>query len=142
MRIYFAGSIRGGAWNKENYLILVNHMKKFGVVLTEHIPHTDEMDVSEYSDREIYDQDMAWIRSADVFVAEVSSPSLGVGYEIGKAEQYGVPVLCLFQVESNRRLSAMIEGNLNCTVKRYSRVEDALDYVTDFIHMHIDILET
>ena len=38
-----------------------------------------------YSDVEIHDRDMNWITQSDIFVAEVSNPSLGVGYEISAA---------------------------------------------------------
>lgn len=133
MRIYFAGAIRGGVWNRENYFVLVDYLKKFGCVLTEHIPFTNEMDFSDLSDKEIFERDVTWIRSADFMVAEVSNPSLGVGYEICKAEEFGIPVLCLYQKGSERRLSAMIEGNSYCTVKRYSGAEEALGFIEDFI---------
>lgn len=133
MRIYFAGSIRGGVWNRDNYFVMVDYLKKFGSVLTEHIPYTNEMDVSDISDREIFERDMAWIRSADLMVAEVSNPSLGVGYEICKAEEFGIPVLCLYQKGSKRRLSAMIEGNSYCNVKKYSSTEEAWVFIKDFV---------
>jgi hypothetical protein len=35
-------------------------------------------------DGDIHDRDLEWLRSADVLVAEVTTPSLGVGYEIGQ----------------------------------------------------------
>ena len=41
MRIYFAGSIRGGRDEKDNYLKLINHLATFGEVLTEHVGHKD-----------------------------------------------------------------------------------------------------
>jgi hypothetical protein len=40
---------------------------------------------------------MSWLKEADVIVAEVSTPSLGVGYEIGKAEDMGKRILCLYK---------------------------------------------
>jgi len=42
---------------------------------------------------------MQWIKEADVFVAEASTPSLGVGYEIAVAELLGRG----FSVFSNRK---------------------------------------
>ncbi|KFO36180.1 2'-deoxynucleoside 5'-phosphate N-hydrolase 1 [Fukomys damarensis] len=53
---------------------------------------------------------MAWIQQADVVVAEVTQPSLGVGYELGRAVALHKPVLCLFRPQSGRVLSAMIRG--------------------------------
>lgn len=43
-------------------------------------------------------------------VAEVTQPSLGVGYELGRAIALNKPVLCLFRPQSGRVLSAMIRG--------------------------------
>ena len=38
-----------------------------------------------------------------VLVAEVTQPSLGVGYELGRAVTFGTPILCLFRTSSDRR---------------------------------------
>ncbi|XP_070313011.1 5-hydroxymethyl-dUMP N-hydrolase-like [Odocoileus virginianus] len=61
-------------------------------------------------DRLIHDRDLAWLQQADVVVAEVTQPSLGVGYELGRAVALHKPVLCLFRPQSGRVLSAMIRG--------------------------------
>ncbi|EPY76686.1 deoxyribonucleoside 5-monophosphate N-glycosidase [Camelus ferus] len=37
------------------------------------------------SDRLIHERDLAWLQQADVVVAEVTQPSLGVGYKLGQA---------------------------------------------------------
>jgi 2'-deoxynucleoside 5'-phosphate N-hydrolase len=37
MKIYFAGSIRGGRDDKELYLDIIKWLGKYGTVLTEHI---------------------------------------------------------------------------------------------------------
>ena len=132
MRIYFSGSIRGASADRETYRMIVEHLKGYGAVLTEHVPEADEFDESELDDRKIYKQDLEWLRSADVLVAEVTSPSLGVGYEIGKAEEHGIPVLCLYNELGGRRLSAMIEGNDYLVVKRYKTVQEATEIMDDF----------
>jgi len=124
MRIYFSGSIRGASADRETYRIIVDHLKRYGTVLTEHVVEANEYDESEPDDREIYKRDLEWLKSADVLVAEVTSPSLGVGYEIGKAEEYGIPVLCLYNELRGRRLSAMIDGNDHLVVKSYKIVQE------------------
>ncbi|MCL7970955.1 MAG: nucleoside 2-deoxyribosyltransferase, partial [marine benthic group bacterium] len=75
-------------------------------------------------DAHIYARDIDWLREADAVVAEVSTPSLGVGYEIARAAQMGKPVVCLFRPEAGRRLSAMIRGNPAVRVLEYSRADD------------------
>ncbi|XP_073775739.1 5-hydroxymethyl-dUMP N-hydrolase isoform X1 [Danio rerio] len=47
---------------------------------------------------------------SDVIVAEVTQPSLGVGYELGRAVAMNKRILCLFRPFSGKVLSAMIRG--------------------------------
>ncbi|XP_012874547.1 PREDICTED: 2'-deoxynucleoside 5'-phosphate N-hydrolase 1 [Dipodomys ordii] len=61
-------------------------------------------------DRHIHQRDLAWLQQADVVVAEVTQPSLGVGYELGRAVALHKNILCLFRPRSGRVLSAMIRG--------------------------------
>uniref|UniRef100_A0A5F8G314 2'-deoxynucleoside 5'-phosphate N-hydrolase 1 n=1 Tax=Monodelphis domestica TaxID=13616 RepID=A0A5F8G314_MONDO len=61
-------------------------------------------------DRLIHERDLAWLQQADVVVAEVTQPSLGVGYELGRAVALNKRILCLFRPQSGRVLSAMIRG--------------------------------
>jgi nucleoside 2-deoxyribosyltransferase len=45
----------------------------------------------------VYQRDIAWVEACDVMIAEVSTPSHGVGYEIAYAIGLGRPVLCLYR---------------------------------------------
>lgn len=108
MKIYFSGSIRGGRQDAALYRELIGELKKYGTVLTEHIGH-ETIDHG-LSDPDIYKQDMDWLRESDLIVAEVTTPSLGVGYEIGHAVAMGKRVICLYRTGNGSRLSAMISG--------------------------------
>jgi len=70
-------------------------------------------------DRLIHDRDLSWLKESDYLVAEVTTPSLGVGYEIGKATEWGKPVLCLYRPAEGRSLSAMIAGSDAVTLKQH-----------------------
>src|ERR1043165_2276601 len=119
-QIYFAGSIRGGRHDQALYFEIIERLRKYGQVLTEHIGDAGLSSVGEdKSDQDIHDRDLAWLKSADFLVAEVTTPSLGVGYEIGKATEGGKPLLCLFRAEAGRALSAMIAGCCGVTVREY-----------------------
>jgi len=134
MKIYFAGSIRGGRDDKEVYRKIVNHLKKHGEVLTEHIGSQDLSELGEKkSPQGVYQRDIAWIAEADFFIADVSTPSLGVGYEIAKAEEMGKKILCLYYNGRDERISAMVKGNSNLTVKEYKNIEEAFSYIDDFL---------
>ena len=135
MKIYFAGSIRAGRGDQELYQQLIQGLQKHGPVLTEHIgdPGLTQFGDDGPSDSAIYERDMAWLDEADLVVAEVSTPSLGVGYEIGRAELLGKPVICLFRPGPERWLSAMISGNPRLTVENYETVTEALAHAGEFI---------
>ena len=64
----------------------------------------------------------------------MSSPSLGVGYEIGRVETMGKPILCLYRRQEGRRLSAMIGGNRKLKIVEYDSEEEALNAMDDFIN--------
>uniref|UniRef100_A0A8C6TEI8 2'-deoxynucleoside 5'-phosphate N-hydrolase 1 n=1 Tax=Neogobius melanostomus TaxID=47308 RepID=A0A8C6TEI8_9GOBI len=112
MHIYFCGSIRGGRDDVHVYRRIVHELRTYGTVLTEHVSDerlTDTGEKTEAGDKEIHDRDVDWLRQSHVVVAEVTQPSLGVGYELGRAVDMNKQVLCLFRPESGR-LSAMIRG--------------------------------
>lgn len=134
LKIYFAGSIRGGRSDVALYHRIVKLLQKYGTVLTEHVGDSgiDEKGDSHLTDKEIFDRDMDWLRSADVLVAEVTQPSLGVGYEIGRAFEFKLKVLCLFRPESGRKLSALIRGAEN------ESTYTVVDYKTEDIDRIID----
>lgn len=137
-KVYFCGSIRGGRDDRPRYEAIVGHMQEAGcAVLTEHIARvtvTGEEAKDGMTDLQIYEKDMAWLREAEVVVAEVTTPSLGVGYELGQAEAMGKPVLLLFMKgEGGKRLSAMLAGNRRFEVCEYLRLEDALAAVDRFL---------
>jgi nucleoside 2-deoxyribosyltransferase len=137
MIIYFAGSIRGGRDLQTHYAALVTHLKHAGhVVLTEHVASGAlETDEGDQSDAEIYAQDIEWLDACDIVIAEVTVPSLGVGYEIGYAlHQAHKPVLCLCQQNTN--LSAMIMGNPhpNLQIRFYRDMADAQRAIERFMN--------
>ena len=70
---------------------------------------------------------MNWVKESDLVVAEVSTPSLGVGYELGQAEALKKPILCLFREPNERLLSAMVSGNSYCIVKKYKNKDPTVD---------------
>ncbi len=135
MKIYFAGAIRGGREDAQLYEKLIAYLKEKGQVLTEHIGSTDLSWEGETSskDEEIYNRDIKWLKSADIVVAEVTTPSLGVGYELGIAEKLNIPVLCLYRQDKGNRLSAMISGNAIFTCREYTVLIEVQKWIDDFI---------
>ena len=139
MKIYFAGSIRGGRNDKELYFEIINHLQKYGEVLTEHVGNINLIESGEnLPDNSIYKRDISWISEADILVAEVSTPSIGVGYEIREAEREGKDTICLYRNSSEKKLSAMISGNEKSKIIVY----DSLEKLTSEIDSYFSNLET
>ena len=134
MKIYFAGSIRGGRDEEENYLKIIKHLAKYGDVLTEHVglKHIEKNEQNN-SDSYIFERDVSWLKSANMMIADVTVPSLGVGYEIGFAETLDIPILCLYNPMNKKYLSAMISGNKNLVWKEYNTVEEAKLLIDKFM---------
>jgi len=121
MNILFTGSIRGGREQQPRYAEIVDLLKHYGTVLSEHIASED---ISHYGEtdltkEEIHDRELAALHQADLVVAEVSTPSLGVGYLIAQALLSEKRVICLYHGEDTHKLSAMIKGNRNTEVIAY-----------------------
>jgi len=127
MKIYFACSISGGRKDEVIYQKIVKVLISMGIeVPTEHIAMTgvEKIDGQEEA-IDIYRRDIKWIEESDLLVAEVSTPSHGVGYEISYALELGMPVLCLHNKKAV--VSKMITGNPHprLTVLSYSDKQEA-----------------
>lgn len=135
LNIYFAGAIRGGRNDAELYASLIQWLKKYGTILTEHVgsDHLLQEEQS-LSEEEIFARDMRWMNKADLVVAEVTTPSLGVGYELAVAERLKIPTICLFRTTEENRLSAMITGNPFFSVTNYRDRDEAQQTIVRLLH--------
>ncbi|TSA37673.1 MAG: nucleoside 2-deoxyribosyltransferase [Porphyromonadaceae bacterium] len=133
MKIYFCGSIRGGRNDAQVYHDLIKYLKTFGTVLTERIGHLDLVDEREIPPCQIHDRDITWLKSCDVIIAEVTTPSLGVGYELGRAVEMGKPILCLYRKNEDKILSGMISGSHGIVTVVYEGLDEAKRWIESFI---------
>ncbi len=135
MKIYFAGAIRGGREETDIYNNIITYLSSKAEVLTEHVGSSELMTIGETnrSNGEIFLRDMEWLQSADLIIAEVTTPSLGVGYELGIAEKLKIPALCLYRPIKGKRLSAMISGNEKFNCQAYQTLNDAKVHINKFL---------
>jgi len=126
MKIYFAGSIVGGQENAQIYAQIVEYLLAKGYeVPSAPVVRPDLLDWEKRTPPSlIYERDIAWVRESEVMIAEVSTSSMGMGYEIATALQWGKPVLCLHRQGST--VSKIILGNTepNITVESYTSLID------------------
>jgi hypothetical protein len=122
LTIYFGGSITGGRADQGLYKTIVEaleqdgHRVLAGAVAAEHVGAAGEaLDACA-----IFERDVDWIAEADVLVAEVSTPSTGVGYEIATARYRDrIPVVCLYRPVYTKRCTAMVAGDREIVLIEY-----------------------
>jgi nucleoside 2-deoxyribosyltransferase len=138
VKIYFACSITGGREFEPVYQALIAALLANGhTIPTAHLADSGVFTLEAVvSPRAVYERDIAWISDCDVIVAEVSTPSHGVGYEIAFALSIGKPVLCIYQ--TGRPISKMLSGNshLHIQVNSYQSVDNAIAIVRSFLSQH------
>ncbi len=135
MNIYFSCSITGGRADQEIYKVLVDQLVQWGhEVPTAILASPNVLDYENSSaPNAVYMRDVKWVEDCDALIAEVSTPSHGVGYEIALALFLKKPVLCCYQ--KGRKVSKMITGNDMPTLQllTYADQEALLGGVNDFL---------
>ena len=134
-KIYFSCSITGGRVDEPIYTAIVDDLQARGhEVVNSHLARQGVVLLEQRMDpREVYQRDVFWIKDCDAVVAEVSTPSHGVGYEIALALTLRKPVLCLYR--QSARVSRLITGNdePTITVATYADQAGALELVRRFV---------
>ena len=134
MIIYCAGPIKGDTKYQESYKDIVRIVESMNhtalAQFSSKIPSTIFL-----NDKQIYTRDMKWIDGSKIMIAEVSGPSLGVGFEIAYALFVkNIPVLAVYN-EQEQNISSMISGcnHPNLQLKKYYNQDDLARIIRNFI---------
>ena len=128
MKIYVSGSIYGGRQKIETYKIIIDALEKYGEVLDKQIIDEDILKKEEFqSDEEIFKGLEEWLKSADIVFAEVTVPSLGVGYELGYADKLGKKIIAIYDLNEIDKVSTMIRGNKRIKLIGYNNISEIID---------------
>lgn len=93
------------------------------VVVSEHVASERLSQIeAKLTDDEIFNSDRMYIDECECLVADVTVPSVGVGYEICYAVSKGKHVLCVYREDAN--VSAMVRGNRGAVSLSYKKMED------------------
>ncbi|MBC7194726.1 MAG: nucleoside 2-deoxyribosyltransferase [Caldisericia bacterium] len=122
MKIYFAFSIRGGKRDEKLVDEVYEFLTKNGHKITTEFNIIPKYDERLFSDYDIFKRDINALLESDILLADVNSPSLGVGYEIAFALSKNKKVIAF--AKEGISLSAMINGNPEITLIRYKDLED------------------
>src|SRR3990172_2316661 len=138
MKIYFACAIVGGRNDEAIYQQLVDALLADGHEVPTAMnagPIWQHMEGSP-DPNEVYRRDTGWIDESQALIAEVSTPSHGVGYEISYALERGKPVLCIYR--RGARVSKMLTGNTmpGLQIVEYGDVEKGEDIIREIGRAH------
>ena len=125
MKIYISGSIYGGTQKIETYKILVKELEKYGEVLNKQVADENTIqNEKDQKDEDIYADLENKLYSADIIFAEVSVPSLGVGYELGFADKLGKKIVAIYDKNYVEKVSTMIRGNKRINLIPYTDISE------------------
>jgi nucleoside 2-deoxyribosyltransferase len=125
MNIYFGFTVAGDRSQLSTARRMVELLEAMGhVVLTRHLvsDRAAEMDRS-ITPQQVYERDMNWLRQCDIFIAEVSGSSFGLGFEagyvLGSSDKKAV---LFYRRDAATRISLLITGNTHphCRLIPYS----------------------
>lgn len=141
MKIYFGFTVAGSRPSLQAAKRIVAILQGMGhEVLTKHLVEEDAWEADRLvPPQEIFARDMKWLGECDLFVAEVSGSSFGLGFETGYLLGATTKRTILFyQRELEHAISLLITGNShpNCVLVPYSRIDELEDLVRTVATVH------
>lgn len=92
------------------------------------------------SEAEVFKRDTEGVKACDVIVAEVSTPSHGVGMELMLAHLLRKKIICVYK--AGRKLSWMIRGLPNVTTIEYKNIRDLRERLRKVFKEQIQTVES
>ena len=134
MIVYCAAPIKGDQKFHNYCLDIIKQVSSLGHTALSEL-NSEFKPAIPLTDSEIFSRDIKWIDKREIVIAEVSGPSLGVGFEIAYSiYKKKINVLALVNSEA-QDVSAMVTGCHSelLTIKKYADTEDLKKSVSVFI---------
>jgi 2'-deoxynucleoside 5'-phosphate N-hydrolase len=135
MIIYCASPIRGDRIYESIYKEIVSHVNSLG--------HTALSELSDkfrpaipLTDIQIYKRDVKWMESSQLMIAEASSASTGVGFEVAYFLYHLKRPVLVLNKYGEKTVSAMISGNDAelLTIQDYTGIEDMKKSISRYLN--------
>ena len=142
MKIYFGFTVAGDRSAIDTARKVVQLLEDLGhQVLTRHLVDDNAWEADRrISAQDVYRRDMAWLEQCELFIAEVSGSSFGLGFETGYLlGATNKRVILLYRRELEQKVSLLISGNshVNCTLMPYACMEEVEKFITDSLRKEI-----
>jgi hypothetical protein len=127
MKIYFGFTVAGDRSSLVAARKIVASLEEMGhEVLTRHLVRDDAWEADRrLTPEEVYRRDMTWLEQCELFMAEVSGSSFGLGFETGYLLGATVKKVVLFyRRDVQSKISLIITGitHPNCSLVPYSEL--------------------
>jgi len=129
MKIYFGFTVAGDRSSLEAARKIVELVVQMGhEVLTRHLVEDNAWEADRLiTPKEVYLRDMKWLEQCDLFMAEVSGSSFGLGFETGYLlGAYTKKVVLFYRRNVETKISLLITGitHPNCKLTPYSDLDE------------------
>jgi len=134
MKIYFGFTVAGDRSGVDTARRVVQLLEEMGhEVLTRHLVSDNAWEADrKIGPQDIYQRDLAWLQQCDLFIAEVSGSSFGIGFEAGYVlGATSKKVIMFYRRELEKKVSLLITGNRhpNCTLVPYASVAEVEEFL-------------
>ena len=138
MKIYFGFTVAGDRSSIDAARKVVAMLQEKGhEVLTEHLVHDNAWSQDRLIPaQQVYQRDMKWLEQCDLFLAEVSGSSFGLGFEAGYLlGGSSKRVILFYKREIADKISLLITGNSHphCLVVPYTDVVELEKFLSDHV---------
>ena len=134
MNIYFSGSIYGGRQKLDAYKELIGALQNYGTVLNPEVADSEVIEKENgVLDEDIFNSLKDRLDTANVVFAELTVPSLGVGYELGYADSNDIRIVGIYDKNVIPKVSTMIRGNKNIEIIPYNDLRDIINNLKDIL---------
>lgn len=134
MIIYCAGPIRGDVTYQKFFIKVIDYLESQGHTVLAEFSGKFSSSIP-LTDKQTYKRDLKWIDGSKLMIAEVSGPSLGVGFEIAYAIfQRKIPVLAIYNSEV-QNISSMLAGcdSPLLTIQKYRDEDEMKRIIRNYI---------
>lgn len=115
MKVYFSATVTDDETYKALYEKIIQTIQKSGHKVLEYGAHKIDpqelLNRSETDIKKVYKELDKFLKQADVYITDISLPSVGIGYEISQAIASRKPVLALNYEKKKYQPLATLEGN-------------------------------
>jgi hypothetical protein len=140
MKIYFGFTVAGDRSTLGAARGVVELLEAAGhQVLTRHLVDDNAFEADRrLTPQQVFERDMAWLAESDIFIAEVSGSSFGLGFEtgfvLGSTQKRAV---LFYHRDLASRISLLIVGNTHprCTVIPYTDPSEIATLLSDFLRV-------